>query len=73
MPVDYQKLYAYLVGRIDEALALLEEGDLVRSHPVKEILSAALLTAEEAYISAAEDDASERIILLPAEQREPAE
>ena len=52
--VDYQKLYAYLVGQIDDALELLEVGDLVPSRPVRELLSSALLRAEEAYIDAAE-------------------
>ena len=52
--VDYQKLYAYLVGQIDEALELLEAGDLVPAHPVRELLQTALLRAEESYIEAAE-------------------
>jgi len=52
--VAYQKLYAYLVGQVDEALGLLEEGDLVKAGPVRELLSNALLRAEEAYIDAAE-------------------
>jgi len=33
MSVDYQKLYAYLVGKIDDALELLESGDLVKRGP----------------------------------------
>jgi len=56
MAVDYQKLYAYLVGQIDDALELLEEGDLVAARPVRELLSSALLRAEEAYIDAAEKE-----------------
>ena len=56
MAVDYQKLYAYLVGQIDDALELLEEGDSVAARPVRELLSSALLRAEEAYIDAAEEE-----------------
>ena len=52
--VDYQKLYAYLVGKIDDALELLEEGDLVKAAPIKVLLQNALLRAEEAYIDTAE-------------------
>jgi len=52
--VDYQKLYAYLVGKIDDALELLEEGDLVKAAPIRVLLQNALLRAEEAYIDTAE-------------------
>ena len=52
--VDYQKLYAYLVGKIDDALELLEVGDLVKAAPIRELLQNALLRAEEAYIDTAE-------------------
>ena len=51
MAVDYQKLYAYLVGKIDDALELLEEGDLVKAAPIRELLQNALLRAEEALYS----------------------
>jgi len=54
--VDYQKLYAYLVGKIDDALELLEVGDLVKAAPIRELLQNALLRAEEAYIDAAEKE-----------------
>ena len=53
--VDYQKLYAYLVGQIDEALELLDEGDLVKAAPIKAQLQNALLRAEDAYIDATEN------------------
>ena len=53
--VDYQKLYAYLVGQIDEALELLDEGDLVIAAPIKAQLQNALLRAEDAYIDATEN------------------
>ena len=52
--VYYQKLYAYLVGKIDDALELLEEGDLVKAGPIRVLLQNALLRAEEAYIDTAE-------------------
>lgn len=48
----YRKLYAYLVGQIDGALLLLEEGDLVRSKPIIDVLENALAKAEELYITA---------------------
>ena len=53
--VDYQKMYAYLVGKIDDTLELLEEGDLVKAAPIRELLQTALLRAEEAYIDATEN------------------
>jgi len=55
MSADYQKLYAYLVGKIDDALELLEEGDLVKAKPIRELLQNAILRTEEAYIDAAEN------------------
>ena len=55
MSADYQKLYAYLVGKIDDALELLEEGDLVKANPVRVLLQNALLRTEEAYIDAPEN------------------
>lgn len=45
----YQKLYAYLVGQIDEALTLLEDGEAEKA---RVLLAAALLRAEEQVISA---------------------
>lgn len=48
----YRKLYSYLVGQIDEALLLLEKGDLVRSKPIIAVLENALTKAEELYIDA---------------------
>ena len=56
MSADYQKLYAYLVGKIDDALELLEEGDLVKAKPIRELLQNAILRTEEAYIDAAEEE-----------------
>ena len=53
--MDYRKMYAHLVGVIDNALDLLEEGDLVKAAPIRELLQNALLEAEEAYIREPED------------------
>ena len=53
--IDYQKLYAYLVGKVDDALELLEEGDLVAARPIRELLHSALLRTEDAYIDATEN------------------
>ena len=52
---DYKKLYAYLVGEIDEALTILDTGDLLQIDRVKEILQAALLEAEERVIEDEEE------------------
>lgn len=60
MAVNYQKLYAYLTGQIDETLQQIA-GDLVGGNPgwkelnaVGEKLKSALLTAEEMYLDAEE-------------------
>ena len=45
----YQKLYAYLVGQMDEALTLLEAGEAEKA---RALLAAALLRAEERVIDA---------------------
>ena len=50
MCMDYQKLYAYLEGQVDKALELLEDGDLVKARPVRELLQDALLKTEEMYV-----------------------
>ena len=36
--IDYQKLYAHLVGQVDKALELLEAGDLVKAGPIRKLL-----------------------------------
>lgn len=46
----YQQLYAYLVSQIDEALFLLDTGNLLVMDHVREILSSALLEAENRII-----------------------
>lgn len=55
--VDYQKLYAYLVGQVDEVLQQIAE-DLMQQkadwHAMSEVgekLKRALLTAEEMYLN----------------------
>ena len=40
---DYKKLYAYLVGEIDEALTMMDTGDLLLYGQVRDKLQAALL------------------------------
>lgn len=54
--MNYQRMYAYLVGTMDRALDLLEEGDPVKAKPIRELLHNALLQAEEAYIDSPESD-----------------
>ena len=46
----HQQLYAYLVSQIDEALFLLDAGNLLEMDHVREILSSALLEAENRII-----------------------
>ncbi len=46
----YRQLYAYLVSQIDEALFLLDTGNLLATNYVKEILSNALLEAENRIV-----------------------
>ncbi len=48
----YQKLYAYLIGQIDEAVTLLESEDLLKVQQARKLLEAALLHAEEQIIDA---------------------
>ena len=47
---SYRQLYAYLVSQIDEALFLLDTGNLLEMDHVREILSSALLEAENRII-----------------------
>ncbi|MBR2131904.1 MAG: hypothetical protein IJ955_05065 [Oscillospiraceae bacterium] len=56
MSVNYQRLYAYLVGKIDDALTLLDTGDLLQVQRVRTILYDALQTAEEIYLDDTEDE-----------------
>ena len=56
MDVIYRKLYSYLIGQIDDALTLLDEGNIFQFYRVKDILQNALLTAEEMYLDAEDDE-----------------
>ena len=67
--IDYQKLYAHLVGQVDKALELLEAGDLVKAGPIRKLLQDALLKAEEMYVEAMAEEICERIELLPAKKQ----
>ncbi|MBR2895976.1 MAG: hypothetical protein IKC03_10040 [Oscillospiraceae bacterium] len=56
MSVNYKKLYSYLVGQIDDALTLLDAENIFQYYRVKDILENALLTAEEMYLDAEDDE-----------------
>lgn len=66
----YKKLYATLVGRVDNAITILERMaeqqtfDWFHVAQVTELLKNALLEAEEAYIEA-DEKADHGLILLP--------
>lgn len=60
--MDYKKLYAYLVGQIDDTLQMIA-GDLVAGNTGREELYAvgeklknALLTAEDMYLDETEEN-----------------
>ena len=53
--VNYQKLYAYLVGEIDKALTLLDDNNLFAYPKVKSILQDALWFAEDMYLEETEE------------------
>jgi hypothetical protein len=65
----HRKLYTTLAGRVDTAIGELEDMinrrafDWVRAIRVKELLQAALLEAEELYVSAGEDLPPKLIVL----------
>lgn len=65
----HRELYATLAGRVDTAIEELEDiinqrtFDWVRAIRVKELLQAALLEAEELYVSAGEDLPPKLIVL----------
>ena len=50
----YKKAYAHLVGEVDDALTLLDTGNLLEFKRIRDILSAALLEAEEMIVSSDE-------------------
>ena len=47
----YKIAYAKLVGAIDDALTILDTGDLLRVNHVREMLQNALLEVEELIVS----------------------
>ena len=59
--INYQKLYAYLVGQIDDTIQLICSDLINGQHGFKELnavgekLRDALLTAEEIYLAETED------------------
>ena len=59
--VDYQKLYSYLVGQIDDTIQLICSDLMNRQHGFQELnavgekLRDALLTAEEMYLDDTEN------------------
>lgn len=62
MKVEYKKLYAYLVGQVDDTLQMIA-GHLIDGNSENESLVAvgnklknALLTAEDMYLDAEEDN-----------------
>ena len=60
MPVDYQKLYAFLVGQIDDTIhlaeAALQQQENSTLVSVGQKLKLALLTAEEIYLKDTDDE-----------------
>ena len=55
MKPDYQKLYSYLVGQVDDVLELMGDLDIMPLAPIRKKLSDALLTAEEMYLKRTEE------------------
>ena len=57
--VDYEKLYATLLGRVDEALQYMvgDINDTKRMIETAEMLRAAIREAEETYLQETEDQA----------------
>ena len=61
MEVNYQKLYAYLAGQIDDTLQIIADELCKEEHTYDSIITIgdnlkdALLTAEEWYIDSVED------------------
>ena len=65
MSTLHEKLYAYLVGQVDEAITVLENiiaeqaFDVDHAVQVKRMLEKALLKAEDMYIEYGEEDEGE--------------
>lgn len=62
MSINYQKLYAYLVGQVDEAIQMVGNALFHGKHGYDELfavgdrLKTALITAEEMYLDDTEDE-----------------
>ena len=62
MSVNYQKLYAYLVGQVDDAIQMVGNSLFHGKHGYDELfavgdkLKTALLTAEEMYLDEPENE-----------------
>ena len=56
MWVDYKKLYAYLVGQVDDTLSMMGDLDIMPLAPIRDKLKAALLAAEEMYLRNGEEE-----------------
>ncbi|MDE6935792.1 MAG: hypothetical protein K2P26_09295 [Oscillospiraceae bacterium] len=59
----YQRAYAYLFGQMDDALSLMEHGNLLNFGRVRSILQNALLKVEEDMITEPEMDPAESLRL----------
>lgn len=68
---DIMEIYATLVGRVDKAITIMnriierQSFDWFHMIQVTELLKAALLEAEEAYIESAEEMESRIIVIQP--------
>ena len=54
--MDYKKMYAWLLGAIDDALTLMDSGDTKGAY---EMLISACQTCEDAYIASCDDSEDE--------------
>ena len=54
--MDYQKMYSYLVGQIDDTLGMMYGLDIMPTAGIRKKLENALLTAEEMYIDQEEQE-----------------
>lgn len=62
MPVNYQKLYTYLVGQVDDTIQMVADDLFHGKHGYDELfavgdkLKTALMTAEEMYLDEPENE-----------------
>ena len=54
--MDYKKMYAWLLGAVDDALILIESGNVKGAY---DTLVAACHTCEDAYIDACDEEPEE--------------